>query len=118
VINNHLTFKIKYNVDSQGTIGIVGAAVIPSSIEHTYDSCVEGKEIPRNLGKLRLTDGLTSIPWSYSVEWEPSTISWSFRWDSYLNTGDREEYKIHWFSIVNSLLIVLFLTVKLSVLFN
>ena len=36
--------------------------------------------------------------------------AWASRWDHYLKSADASNSKIHWFSIVNSLLIVLFLS--------
>eukprot|EP00730_Choanoeca_flexa_P015024 TRINITY_DN6784_c0_g1_i1.p1 TRINITY_DN6784_c0_g1~~TRINITY_DN6784_c0_g1_i1.p1 ORF type:complete len:641 (+),score=170.05 TRINITY_DN6784_c0_g1_i1:132-2054(+) len=47
------------------------------------------------------------IIWSYSVQWEQSDVAWASRWDTYLTTDDPE---IHWFSIINSLVTVLFLS--------
>jgi transmembrane 9 superfamily protein 2/4 len=41
------------------------------------------------------------------VKWEQSEHKWASRWDSYLLMTDDQ---IHWFSIINSLMIVLFLT--------
>jgi transmembrane 9 superfamily protein 2/4 len=47
------------------------------------------------------------IVWTYSVTWESSETPWAERWDAYLLNTDPQ---IHWFSIINSLMIVLFLT--------
>merc|ERR1712054_254095 len=45
---------------------------------------------------------------TYSVEWIKDTrTKWASRWDTYLLMTDDQ---IHWFSIINSLMIVLFLT--------
>jgi len=52
-------------------------------------------------------DGTQDIVWSYSVQWEPSDIAWASRWDTYLKMEDVE---IHWFSIINSLVTVIFLS--------
>ena len=41
------------------------------------------------------------------VTWEESPVRWASRWDLYLYMGDDQ---IHWFSIINSLAIVLLLT--------
>ena len=41
------------------------------------------------------------------VRWEYSDVKWASRWDVYLYATDEQ---IHWFSIVNSLMIVLFLS--------
>lgn len=46
--------------------------------------------------------------YTYDVKWEPSDLTWSQRWDVYLKGNPDDE--IHYFSIVNSLMIVLFLT--------
>jgi transmembrane 9 superfamily protein 2/4 len=42
------------------------------------------------------------------VKWENSDLPWSRRWDVYLK-GDPDD-EIHYFSIVNSLMVVLFLS--------
>lgn len=48
------------------------------------------------------------IIFSYDVKWEVSDLPWANRWDVYLKGNPNDE--IHYFSIVNSLMIVLFLT--------
>ena len=40
------------------------------------------------------------------VRWEVSDIRWASRWDTYLEMGD---VQIHWFSIINSIVVVFFL---------
>ena len=40
------------------------------------------------------------------VKWEESDIRWASRWDTYLEMGD---VQIHWFSIINSIVVVFFL---------
>lgn len=50
----------------------------------------------------------TQIIFSYDVEWTPSMTKWASRWDIYLD--NHNDAQIHWFSIVNSIMIVLFLT--------
>jgi transmembrane 9 superfamily protein 2/4 len=42
------------------------------------------------------------------VKWEKSDLQWARRWEVYLKGNPDDE--IHYFSIVNSLMIVLFLT--------
>jgi transmembrane 9 superfamily protein 2/4 len=108
-INNHLTFKMKYHKnEATGKYSVVGAAVVPSSVDHTSTSCSETSEIPK-LEKLSITAMTETIPWTYSVQWEQSDIRWASRWDSYLVIGNTDD-KVHWFSIINSIMIVLFLT--------
>jgi len=48
------------------------------------------------------------VIYTYDVEWKYSETPWSHRWDVYF-TGNPDD-EIHYFSIVNSLMIVLFLT--------
>jgi transmembrane 9 superfamily protein 2/4 len=48
-----------------------------------------------------------TIIFTYDVHWEASEIKWASRWDLYLKMTDS---KIHWFSIINSIMIVLFLS--------
>ena len=48
------------------------------------------------------------IIWTYDVEWKFSDVTWAQRWDVYFQGNPDDE--IHYFSIVNSLLIVLFLS--------
>lgn len=113
-VNNHLTFHIKYHIDKSDSqkFYIVGVGVIPSSLRHTRVSCVEGKELPSKLKKMILNPNIEklNIPWSYSVEWEQSDIKFASRWDSYLHVNDPNEIKVHWLSIINSFVVVLFLT--------
>lgn len=47
--------------------------------------------------------------------WEKSEVEWGNRWDAYLNV-DAPNDKVHWFSITNSIMIVLFLTVMIAMI--
>ena len=110
-LNNHLSFHIKYYQDKETKkYYIVGAGVIPASIDHTSDSCSKDKLLPSNLPKFSLKPNTKIIPWSYSVDWEESETKWGSRWDAYLHISDPKEYQVHWFSIFNSFAVVLFLT--------
>merc|ERR1719348_967833 len=55
---------------------------------------------------MKKDDQLTII-WSYSVLFSASDIQWASRWDPYLKMQDPQ---IHWFSILNSFMIVIFLS--------
>jgi hypothetical protein len=44
---------------------------------------------------------------------KPSDTVWATRWDTYLNVSDPS---IHWFSLINSIIIILFLTGMLSLI--
>lgn len=50
---------------------------------------------------------------TYEIQWVESEIPWASRWDSYLKMSD---VQIHWFSIINSLVVVFFLAGILSMI--
>lgn len=43
------------------------------------------------------------VVYTYDVYWDTSNITWSSRWDAYLRMPGG---KVHWFSILNSLMVV------------
>lgn len=51
----------------------------------------------------------TKLLFTYEIEWKESSVSWASRWDTYLARTDAQ---IHWFSIVNSIVVIFFLTGK------
>lgn len=55
------------------------------------------------------------INFSYDVVFKPSPTLWSERWDIYL-TNARDSPLIHWFSIVNSLVVVLLLSALVAMI--
>jgi len=113
-LNNHLLLTIKYHKDdSFDGARIVGFEVEPSSVKHAIKDSWKGADT-----QLSTCGGSASavplsvaaggeVIFTYDVKWEASEIKWASRWDTYLLMGDEQ---IHWFSIVNSLMIVLFLT--------
>ena len=53
--------------------------------------------------------------YTYDVEWFQSKVSWASRWDVYL--GDEATHgDVHWFNILNALLVVVFLTGVLGII--
>merc|ERR1719229_1638925 len=66
--------------------------------------CQESPTRPLPAFELTASD---TILYTYDVVWTESDIRWASRWDTYLKmTGGQ----IHWFAILNSLLILLFLS--------
>lgn len=51
--------------------------------------------------------GEQKIRFTYEVVWASSNIRWASRWDTYLAMSD---VQIHWFSIINSVVIIFFLS--------
>ncbi|KAL0479802.1 TMN7 [Acrasis kona] len=113
-VNNHLSFTIKYHKSKldDDSYFVVGAEVIPSSIQHEPGMCNPSKPLPKSVKYMEIfQDKSVDIPWSYSVRFEESDIQYASRWDAYMNAdSNSDDYKIHWFSIINSMMIVLFLT--------
>lgn len=117
-INNHLSFKVMYHPDPETEESrIVGFEVIPSSVKHEYTewddknprlvTCNANTKItPGSHAPQEVTDD-AYIVFTYDVTFVPSEIKWASRWDTYLLMNDDQ---IHWFSIINSLMIVLFLS--------
>ncbi|RAL37722.1 hypothetical protein DM860_000416 [Cuscuta australis] len=119
-IHNHLTFTVKFHKDAETNAArIVGFEVKPFSVKHEYDgkwtdnntrlsTCdphakrtVTTSDSPQEVADKK------EIIFTYDVEFQESDIKWASRWDTYLLMTDDQ---IHWFSIVNSLMIVLFLS--------
>ncbi|XP_067007315.2 transmembrane 9 superfamily member 2 [Anabrus simplex] len=118
---NHVDLTITYHSGENqdwgmgvGNLGgrIISAKVIPRSIRHKGPKqldCQTSKELleipSKELGK----DQKLSIVYSYSVTFQKNnTIKWSSRWDYILESMPHTN--IQWFSILNSLVIVLFLS--------
>lgn len=56
----------------------------------------------------------TTFKYTFSVKWvQNQEISWSNRWDRYLNNSDAQ---VHWASILNSLGIITILTVMVALI--
>ncbi|KAG5137094.1 hypothetical protein JHK82_021825 [Glycine max] len=118
-INNHLSFRVMYHKDPEtGSARIVGFEVTPNSINHEYKewndknpqvttcnkdtkNLMQGSTVPQEV------DTSKDIVFTYDVSFTESDIKWASRWDTYLLMNDDQ---IHWFSIINSLMIVLFLS--------
>lgn len=52
----------------------------------------------------------TKVLFTYEVQWVRSEVRWASRWDTYLAMSD---VQIHWFSIINSVVVIFFLAGKL-----
>merc|ERR1719217_1842126 len=112
-VNDHLRFIVKYHKSNTFSgARIVGFEVEAYSVKHTYEGAWNAKE-PK-LTSVPLRPDLPPMPawapeviFTYDVVWEHSDIAWASRWDLYLYMGDDQ---VHWFSILNSLVIVFLLS--------
>lgn len=122
-VYNHHRLTVSYHEDPKRFEGarIVGLEVEPFSIHHDYDRstalgsdtvldlCNEMRPAQHDPANLQSVDGSSAeIIYTYDVKWVPSSTPWARRWEAYVRADPDDE--IHYFSIVNSLMIVLFLT--------
>ncbi|CAL5204954.1 unnamed protein product [Lathyrus oleraceus] len=119
-IHNHLAFTVKFHRDVQTeSARIVGFEVKPFSVKHELDgkwdeqktrltTCdPHAKHTVMNNNSPQEVEENKEIIFTYDVDFQESDVKWASRWDAYLLMNDDQ---IHWFSIVNSLMIVLFLS--------
>ena len=60
--------------------------------------------------------GTGAAVFTYDVQWRSSEVRWASRWDVYLTMNNAVSDKVHWFSIINSVLIVLFLAFMVAMI--
>ncbi|KAL1916831.1 uncharacterized protein VTP21DRAFT_5535 [Calcarisporiella thermophila] len=102
--SNHYDITIQYHTKDKHNYRVVGVLVYPRSFDNKGSprpTC--SKEPPLILDE----NAENTVTYTYSIKWEETDIPWATRWDNYLYISDS---KIHWFSLVNSILVVLFLT--------
>jgi transmembrane 9 superfamily protein 2/4 len=130
-IYNHVNIMLEYH-NPEGKVGhrVVGFKVEPMSIAHRYSggyiwdgessegftkpltTCREGAHtsfdfIPEN----QLVTAGATILYTYDVIWNYSETAWASRWDVYLSEDHMVPAQVHWYSITNSIMVVLFLSV-------
>lgn len=135
-IYNHVNIILEYHpVEGEGN-RIVGFYVQPLSVQHKFENNAlwNGQGAPPTLttcsaarshkhlsyDDVKLSpqkvvpDG--NIVFTYDVQWRESEVKWASRWDVYLSMDHAVPDKVHWFSIVNSILIVLFLAFMVAMI--
>ncbi|GKU87377.1 hypothetical protein SLEP1_g1782 [Rubroshorea leprosula] len=117
-IYNHLAFTVKYHKDLQTDLSmIVGFEVKPFSVQHEYEgiwnektllkTCdPNAKQTVMNSNSLQEVEEKKEIIFTYDVEFQESDTKWTSRWDVYVHRDNQ----LHWFSVISSLTIVLFLS--------
>lgn len=123
-LNNHVKIRISYNNDPANVDidegQIVDFSVTPYSFEYSeknyltetnrMETCEHGIELRRPLYLSSAKKDEVHVFWTYSVEWvQNNDKEWRTRWDVYFEVGSGSD-EVHWFSIINALLIVLFLS--------
>jgi transmembrane 9 superfamily protein 2/4 len=112
ILNTHYDIIIDYHTAAQGQYRVVGVIVTPSSRANA--KFTEGKIVDcgDTSVSMKLSEtARTRVLYTYSVKWNPSSTSFATRWDKLLHVYDP---KIHWFSLINSAVIVCFLVGMVS----
>lgn len=108
-INNHLKLILSYHMHTADQYRVVGFEVETMSVNYNEikfegDTCT----FPDNPHPQQVSQKAdTQLFFTYSVEWKRSDVKWASRWDIYLGM---QHVEIHWFSIINSLVVVFFLS--------
>lgn len=115
VLNNHYDVYIDYHEPARGQYRVVGAEIKPSSDRDAKDLGDGKAECSRRPAPLVLSEdsNTAAVSFTYSVFWRPNKTPFATRWDKYLHVYDP---KIHWFSLINSAVIVVFLSCMVFVI--
>ncbi|XP_073710318.1 transmembrane 9 superfamily protein member 5 isoform X1 [Misgurnus anguillicaudatus] len=109
-IFNHVDITITYHsADESNGMGarLVAATLEPRSVKHSEESTPTCEGSPMDIPSEFTTD--LKVSYSYSVQFKRNDeIRWASRWDYILVSMPHTN--IQWFSIMNSLVIVLFLS--------
>lgn len=123
-VNNHARIILFFHgSETYSGYRIVGFEVEAFSVKHEIDgewqdtatklktcntnNIVTVESEPQSVSDAPKPGETVDIIWTYDVTWKKSNIKWAMRWDLYLKMTDSQ---IHWFSIINSIMIVLFLS--------
>ncbi|KAK8812439.1 hypothetical protein WA158_007673 [Blastocystis sp. Blastoise] len=118
-INNHLHFIIYYHETEDKLIEIHGFESFNRFSEEDVTKGVlhSCSYIGMPLNVISSSSPSTRILYTYAVEWVPSSRAWISRYDNYIYADQLGlATNIHWFSIANSILIVIFLAGILGVI--
>ena len=128
-IHNHVNIHVDFHPRDEG-YRVVGFAVEPLSVKHefaeagykwdgissdgltkTLKTCPTDKPLSvSDIMQNQEVKSGESIIFTYSVVWKESEIAWASRWDLYLSENHLIPHQVHWYSITNSILVVLFLS--------
>ncbi|KAG5189838.1 hypothetical protein JKP88DRAFT_205947 [Tribonema minus] len=137
-INNHVRILLDYYpmaATPDPPARVVGVYVEPFSVKHAFkagakwdgseandipplDTCAAGSDVESLRPGTPKQEVVANAPtlFTYDVVWRESDKPWASRWDIYLNLNGAVPAKVHWFSILNSLLIVTFLTAMIAMI--
>ncbi|KAH3682386.1 hypothetical protein WICPIJ_006650 [Wickerhamomyces pijperi] len=112
-LNNHVMMVVRFHTEKNGKKTIVGFELYPRSVSDYH--CPGASKNFKNFEIDFNTKEVTYIPFTYAVYWrEEFEVSWSDRWDMYFK-GEVNDDQIHWLSLINSLVLVAFLSAIVGV---
>lgn len=122
-IFNHLEFTVKYHQPKKSMFSnddvyrVVGFEVVFKSVDHKKDSNDTLTTCPPDdtPAPMCFKENSATVIYTYSVKFEESPLKWATRWDPLLKANP-ELKSIQWFSIINSLMISLFLTAMVGMI--
>jgi len=130
-IYNHVNIYISYHQADPAVEGyrVVGFSVEPMSVKHEFQggyqwdgestegfqkqlaTCDASSHMERaSIRNNQVVNMDEKILFTYDVIWSSSETSWASRWDVYLSEDHLVPAQVHWYSITNSILVVLFLS--------
>ncbi|KAF2310501.1 hypothetical protein GH714_013096 [Hevea brasiliensis] len=113
---NHLKFTVLVSKDEEANVArVIGTGDAAESVKNSkmYDKYPSPIKCDPTTVAMPIKEN-ESIVFTYDVTFEESDIKWPSRWDAYLKM---EGSKVHWFSIVNSLMVITFLSGIVLVIF-
>ncbi|GBE81011.1 Transmembrane 9 superfamily member 1 [Sparassis crispa] len=111
-LNNHYEIVLRYHSPRPDVFRVVGVLVWPTSRGGSQEDPIGDCMSAAPPLILRESQNNT-VRYTYRVMWNESDTPWATRWDNYLHIFDP---RIHWFSLINSLVIVVFLCVMVSMI--
>ncbi|KAI0745854.1 endosomal P24A protein [Earliella scabrosa] len=114
-LHNHYDIVLRYHSPTPGVYRIVGVLVWPTSRGGPQEVPSDGHvECGANAPPIVLSETQnTTVTYTYRVTWNESDTPWATRWDNYLHVFDP---RIHWFSLINSIIVVVFLCLMVSMI--
>jgi len=120
-INNHFNIYVDYNqyLPDVEKYRVVGLAVEPLSVKHEiqyphdFVNCTDkAPHFDRtNISQALRVEQDAKIYYTYDVIWRESNTKWPDRWHIYLNEDHLVPDHVHWYSIINSIMFLAFLSI-------
>ncbi|KAI0780137.1 Nonaspanin [Fomes fomentarius] len=114
-LHNHYDIVLRYHKPYPDVYRIVGVLVWPTSRGGSQEVPSDGHaDCSSGAPGLVLSETQkTTVTYTYRVTWNESDTPWATRWDNYLHIFDP---RIHWFSLINSVIVVVFLCLMVSMI--